>query len=150
MNKTVLLCVAENLHCLVVGDVATLACFAAVVRHIADADTPLFTAVAATFAELGSSVTAGADSDAEVSFVLFEPIGDMLDVHGAVSISIAFSTGMTCMPMPAPPGGTIGVTIVKGRYVIRSKNIASSGCSSSCFFIMLVNSAEPGTNIGSV
>ena len=84
VNKTVLLCVAENLHCFFIGDIASLARFTAVISHIADADTPLFTAVAATFAELGSSVTAGADSDAEVSFVLFEPIGDMLDVHGAV------------------------------------------------------------------
>ncbi len=65
------------------------------------------------------------------------------------SDSMAFSTGMTCMPMPAPPGGTIGVTFSSGSLDIRSKKRPSSGCSSNCFLFMLVNSALPGTNIGS-
>ena len=66
------------------------------------------------------------------------------------SVSIAFSTGITCMPMPAPPGGTIGVTFSSGRNVMRSKNAATSGCSSICDWRMLTNSALPGTNCGSV
>ena len=64
------------------------------------------------------------------------------------SCAMARSTGMTCMPMPAPPGGTILVTLVRGKYAIRSKKDESSGCSSSCFWFIRVNSAEPGTNIG--
>ena len=32
---------------------------------------------------------------------------------------------------------------------MRSKKVPISGCSSSCFWFMSVNSAEPGTNIGS-
>ena len=68
----------------------------------------------------------------------------------AVSFTMlmAFSTGMTCMPMPAPPIGTIGVTFSKGRNVMRSKNIANSGCLSISSVFMLVYSALPGTNIG--
>ena len=64
------------------------------------------------------------------------------------SIEIAFSTGMTCMPIPDPPIGTIGVTFSRGRKVILSKNIASSGCLSISSVFMFVYSAEPGTNIG--
>ena len=37
------------------------------------------------------------------------------------SISIAFSTGMTCMPIPAPPSGTNGVIFSSGRRDICSK-----------------------------
>ncbi|CDF43637.1 unknown [Roseburia sp. CAG:182] len=64
------------------------------------------------------------------------------------SEEIAFSTGMTCIPIPAPPCGTIGVTFSSGSRDMRSKKRPSSGCSSSCFWFMLVNSALPGTNIG--
>ena len=84
MHETVLFRVAQNLHCLVVGYIATFARFTAVVRHIADADAPFFTAVAATFAELGSAVATRTDAHAEMSFVFFEPIGNVLDVHRAV------------------------------------------------------------------
>ena len=62
---------------------------------------------------------------------------------------IAFSTGMTCIPMPEPPGGTIGVTFSRGSRDIFSKNSAMTGCSSVCFLFIIMNSAQPGTNIGS-
>ena len=65
------------------------------------------------------------------------------------SVSMAFSTGMTCMPMPAPPGGTMAVICSSGKKVIRSKNAVTSGCSAICCLFMLKNSALPGTNIGS-
>ena len=64
------------------------------------------------------------------------------------SVSMAFSTGMTCMPMPAPPGGTIAGMCSSGRKVIRSKKAVTSGCSSIWCFCMLKNSALPGTNMG--
>ncbi len=63
-------------------------------------------------------------------------------------MEMAFSTGMTCIPIPEPPIGTIGVTFSSGRKVMRSKNIASSGWRSISSVFMLVYSAEPGTNIG--
>ena len=63
-------------------------------------------------------------------------------------MEMAFSTGMTCMPMPEPPMGTSGVIFSSGRNVMRSKNIASSGCLSISSTFMFVYSALPGTNIG--
>ena len=62
---------------------------------------------------------------------------------------MAFSTGITCMPMPAPPGGTMGVIFSSGSIVMRSKNAATSGCSSIWLLRMFRNSALPGTNSGS-
>ena len=44
--------------------------------------------------------------------------------------------------------GTIGVTFSNGRNVMRSKNMANSGCLSMSSTFMLVYSALPGTNIG--
>ena len=41
-----------------------------------------------------------------------------------LAASMAFSTGMTCMPMPAPPGGTIGVALDSGPLDACSKNLA--------------------------
>ena len=64
------------------------------------------------------------------------------------SVSMAFSTGMTCIPMPAPPGGTMAVMCSSGRNVIRSKKVVTSGRSAICLLFMLKNSALPGTNIG--
>ena len=64
------------------------------------------------------------------------------------SISIAFSTGMTCMPIPAPPSGTNGVIFSNGRRDICSKNVPISGLDSRIFAFILKNSAHPGTYIG--
>ena len=66
-----------------------------------------------------------------------------------LSMPMACSTGMTCIPMPAPPGGTMGVIFSRGRKVMRSKKAATSGCSSIWARRMLKNSALPGTNMGS-
>ena len=84
MYETVLFGVFQNLHCLVVSDIAAFARFAAVIRHIADTDAPFFTAVAATFAQFRPAVTARTNAYAKVTFVLFEPIRNMLDIHCAV------------------------------------------------------------------
>ena len=64
------------------------------------------------------------------------------------SMEMAFSTGITCMPIPLPPMGTMGVIFSSGRKVMRSKNMASSGCLSMSSTFMLVYSALPGTNMG--
>lgn len=64
------------------------------------------------------------------------------------SIWMACSTGMTCMPMPAPPGGTIGVAFARAPLEACSKNFATAGCSSIWDWRMLRNSAEPGTSMG--
>ena len=64
------------------------------------------------------------------------------------SISIAFSTGITCIPIPAPPSGTNGVIFSSGRRDICSKKVPISGLESRMFAFMLKNSAHPGTYIG--
>ena len=66
------------------------------------------------------------------------------------SIEIACSTGITCIPTPAPPGGTILVTLSRGRNVILSKNRPSSGCSFILVSCIAANSPTPGTNIGTI
>ena len=53
-----------------------------------------------------------------------------------VSVEMALSTGITCMPKPAPPGGTIGATMAGPTTATRSKYVAISGCSCSiCWFM---------------
>ena len=52
------------------------------------------------------------------------------------------------MPMPEPPGGTMGVTFSSGSLDIFSKKSAMIGCSCVCFSFIIMNSAHPGTNIG--
>ena len=61
---------------------------------------------------------------------------------------IAFSTGITCIPIPAPPSGTIGVTFSSGSLDIFSKKSAISVCFSTCSLFITMNSALPGTYIG--
>ena len=48
------------------------------------------------------------------------------------------------MPMPAPPGGTMGVIFSVGASSLRSKNAATSGCSSIWLLRMFRNSALQG------
>lgn len=64
-------------------------------------------------------------------------------------VSVACSAGMTCMPIPAPPGGAMAVMRSSGRNIMRSKNAVTCGCSSICCLFMLKNPALPGTNTGS-
>ena len=64
------------------------------------------------------------------------------------SCSMAFSTGMTCMPTPEPPGGTIWVMPSSGIWVMRLKKVARFGCCAVSSSFIIMNSAEPGTKIG--
>ena len=57
----------------------------------------------------------------------------------------SFSTGMTCMPMPSPPGGTMGVMCSSGRNVIRSNIFVTGGFFSILSREELNSSALPGT-----
>ena len=56
---------------------------------------------------------------------------------------------MTCIPIPAPPGGTIWVIFSSGTRLIRSKKRPISECSVKISSFMFANSALPGTNMGS-
>ena len=64
------------------------------------------------------------------------------------SVSIAFSTGITCRPTPPPPMGTMADALASAFLEDCSKNLAITGCSSSWDWRMFMNSAEPGTSMG--
>ena len=62
--------------------------------------------------------------------------------------SMAFSTGITCMPMPAPPGGTSLAAISRGSWGARLNMVATSGCSSGRVLCSTMYSPEPTTHLG--
>ena len=57
----------------------------------------------------------------------------------------SFSTGMTCMPMPLPPGRTMEVICSSGKNVMRSNIFATGGFFSMRETDELNSSALPGT-----
>ncbi len=61
---------------------------------------------------------------------------------------MARSTGITCMPMPSPPGGTMWVMGASGSKVMRSNMLATAGFLSMRSMEELKSSAEPGTKYG--
>ena len=62
--------------------------------------------------------------------------------------SMAFSTGMTCMPMPAPPGGTSLAASSRGSWGARLNMVATSGCSSARVGCSTIYSPDPTTHLG--
>ena len=62
--------------------------------------------------------------------------------------SIAFSTGMTCMPMPAPPGGTSFAASSSGSCGARLNMVATSGLVSVSVGCSTIYSPEPTTHFG--
>ena len=84
VNKSVVLGAFKDVHCLLVGNVHALAGFAAVVRHVTHAYAPQIAVVGTALVEKFASVTATAHACADVSFVTFQPVTDMFDVHGRV------------------------------------------------------------------
>ena len=61
---------------------------------------------------------------------------------------MAFSTGITCIPMPAPPGGTSLAAISRGSWGARLNMVATSGCSSGRVGCSTMYSPEPTTHLG--
>ncbi len=70
----------QDLHRLVVSDVVSHAGLAAVVREIADADAPVLFDIAGALTADPLLFAAGADPDADLAFIFFQPVGEMLDV----------------------------------------------------------------------
>ncbi len=66
----------------------------------------------------------------------------------SLAASIAFSTGMTCMPMPAPPGGTSFAASSSGSCGARLNIVATSGCSSASVLCSTMYSPDPTTHFG--
>ena len=61
------------------------------------------------------------------------------------SAATSFSTGITCMPMPLPPGRTMDVMCSRGKKVMRSNILATGGFFSIRSTEELNSSALPGT-----
>ena len=79
MNIALVLGLLEDLHCLFIGDVAAVVGLAAVVGKVTDADAPFALDIARAFAADALLLTAGADGNADVAFVLLQPVAQMLD-----------------------------------------------------------------------
>ena len=79
MNIALVLGLLEDLHCLFIGDVAAVVGLAAVVGKVADADAPFALDIARALAADALLLTAGADGNADVAFVLFQSVAQMLD-----------------------------------------------------------------------
>ena len=84
MHETVVFSLLENGHGLIVGNVMAAAGFAEVVCHVTDADAPVAVIVGTAFFQFLAAVTAAADAYSKMAFILFEPVGDMLDVDGLI------------------------------------------------------------------
>ena len=84
VHKAVVFRLLEDGHGFVVGDVVAAAGLPEVVRHVAHADTPVPVVVCAAFVQLFTAVPAAADTYAQVSLILFEPVGDVFDIDRLV------------------------------------------------------------------
>ena len=69
----------ENLHGLLIGDVAAVVRLTAVVGEVTDADAPLAFHVAGALAADALLLAAGAHGHADVTLVLLQPVGQVLD-----------------------------------------------------------------------
>ena len=74
MYKTVVFRFFQDGHALIVGNVVTSTCFRQILRHIANADTPIVVIVGAPFIQPFATNTAGADAHSQVAFVALKPI----------------------------------------------------------------------------
>ena len=84
MDETVLLRLAEDLKRLFVGDVApAFIGLHHIIGHIAHGDAPIRDIITAAFPHLGAAHPAGTGGCGKL-VVLFQPVGNMLDVDGLV------------------------------------------------------------------
>ena len=80
MHETVVLGFFQDGHGLVVGDVMAAVGLHQIFGHVAHADTPVAVVVGATFIQFFASITTAADAHRQVTFIAFEPVGNMLNV----------------------------------------------------------------------
>ena len=74
MDIAVVLSPFEDFHRLIIGDIVSSSCFAAVVGHISHSYTPVMVVVGTTFVKFLAAVAAGADGCPDMAFILFQPI----------------------------------------------------------------------------
>ena len=84
VDKTVVLRLLQDAHGFLIGDVVALAGLTAVVGEVTHADAPALLVVRAALAHGGPAGAAGALAHADVPLVLFQPVGQVLDVQGLI------------------------------------------------------------------
>ena len=84
VDIAVVLGALDDLHRLFIGNVAALAGLAAVVGKLADGNAHLVLQLAAALALNAHGVAAGAVANADVPLILFQPVGDVLDIDRLV------------------------------------------------------------------
>ena len=84
MDIAVVLGALEDLHRLIIGDLAALAGLETVVTKLTDGNAHLILQLAAALALNAHGIAAGAVADAELILVLFQPVGDVLDIDRLV------------------------------------------------------------------
>ena len=75
-------CLLEDLHGFLVGDVTAVVGLPAVVGEVADADAPVRLDIPGALFQDAHLFAAGAYGDADVSFILLQPVREMLDGQG--------------------------------------------------------------------
>ena len=84
VDKAIILRLLQDAHGLLIGDVMALAGLPAVVGEVAHADAPALLVVRAALAHGGPTGAAGALAHADVPLVLFQPVGQVLNVQGLI------------------------------------------------------------------
>ena len=118
-------------------------------RHVADGNAHILFQMAAAFAADPAGTAAGAGADCTLAVVLIQPVRQMLQIDRFLFRWDCFFDRDDVMPMPAPPGSTMGVIFSSGRRDIRSNIVATSGCAVTVSRFIFIYSALPGTNMGS-
>ena len=84
VHKAVVLGLLQDLHYFVVGDIVALVGLHQIIRHVAHADAPVVRVVAAALAHGRAGHPAGTGPRRILALVLFQPVGDMLNVQRLV------------------------------------------------------------------
>ena len=84
VDKAVVLCLLEDGHGLVIGDVFPAARLHNIGGHIAHGDAPALRVVAAALVQILAAGPAGAHALGILALVLVQPIGDFFQAHGLV------------------------------------------------------------------
>ena len=84
VDKSVFLGFPQDLHGLFISNVVALAGFPAVVGKVAHTDAPGGGVIGTTFSHNAPAGPAGALGNADVALVLFEPVGQMLNIQALV------------------------------------------------------------------
>ena len=71
----------QNRHGFLIGNITALTGFTAIVSEVTHTDTPLGLNIAGAFVTNTLLLTAGADCHTDVTFVLFQPVGQMLNIQ---------------------------------------------------------------------